>query len=111
MYLKESGTNTNTKTHWEHIYKTKAPTQVSWYQEHGQLSLQYIQNTGIQKSGHIIDVGGGASTLVDDLLVTGFQHISVLDVSANAMQLARQRLGARAVDVNWIEADVTKADL
>lgn len=101
----------NTKNHWEHIYETKAPTQVSWYQEHAQFSLQHIQNTGIRKTGHIIDVGGGSSTLVDDLLVAGFEHISVLDVSGTALQLARQRLGARAAQVNWIEADITQADL
>jgi len=86
----------NTKTHWEHIYETKAPTQVSWYQEHAQYSLQFIRNTGIQKSDHIIDIGGGASTLVDDLLAAGFQQISVLDVSGTALEVARQRLGARA---------------
>jgi ubiquinone/menaquinone biosynthesis C-methylase UbiE len=101
----------NAKTHWEHIYETKAPTQVSWYQEHAQLSLQLIQNTRVQKTAQIIDIGGGASTLVDDLLAAGFQSISVLDVSATALQLARQRLGQRAGDVNWIEADITQADL
>ena len=101
----------NKKTHWEHIYETKAPTQVSWYQEHAQYSLQFIQNTGVQKTDHILDVGGGASTLVDDLLLAGFQHISVLDVSAAALQLARQRLGVHAADVNWIEADITQVDL
>jgi 2-polyprenyl-3-methyl-5-hydroxy-6-metoxy-1,4-benzoquinol methylase len=101
----------NTKTHWEHIYETKAPTQVSWYQEHARFSLQYIRNTGIQKTDAIIDVGGGASTLVDDLVADGYQQISVLDVSAVALQLARQRLGTHAVEVNWIESDVTQADL
>ena len=99
------------KTHWEHIYETKAPTQVSWYQEHAQFSLQYIRNTGIQKTDAIIDVGGGASTLVDDLIADGYKHISILDVSGNAIQLARQRLGPRAVYVNWVEADVTQVDL
>ena len=101
----------NTKTHWEHIYETKAPTQVSWYQEHARYSLQFIQNTGVQKTDHIIDIGGGASTLVDDLIADGYQHISVLDVSGTALQLARQRLDERAEDVNWIEADITQADL
>ncbi len=101
----------NTKSHWEHIYGTKAPTQVSWYQERARFSLQFIQKTGIRKTDHILDVGGGASTLVDDLRVAGFQHISVLDVSATALQLARQRLGTRAADVRWIEADITKVDL
>lgn len=101
----------NTKTHWEHIYETKAPTQVSWYQEHAQYSLQFIQNTGVRRTDQIIDIGGGASTLVDDLITAGFQNISVLDVSARALQLARQRLGARAAEVNWIEADITQVDL
>ena len=101
----------NTKTHWEDIYESKAPTQVSWYQEHAQFSLQYIQNTGIRKTGHIIDVGGGTSTLVDDLIGDGFQHISVLDVSGAALRLTQQRLGAQANHVKWIEADITQADL
>ena len=99
------------KTHWEHIYETKGPSRVSWYQEHAQLSLQLIQNTGIQKTAHIIDIGGGASTLVDDLIVAGFQNLSVLDISGTALQAARQRLGERASVVNWIEADITQADL
>src|SRR5215207_7685284 len=101
----------NMKTHWEHIYETKAPTQVSWYQEHAQFSLQCIKNTGIRKTDPILDVGGGASTLVDDLIAEGFQDISILDVSGTALQLARQRLGERTVHVNWIEADITQADL
>ena len=99
------------ETHWEHIYETKAPTQVSWYQEHARFSLHYIRKTGIQKTDAIIDVGGGSSTLVDDLVAEGYQHISILDVSAAALQLARQRLGTHAVDVNWIKADITQADL
>jgi 2-polyprenyl-3-methyl-5-hydroxy-6-metoxy-1,4-benzoquinol methylase len=100
-----------TKSHWEHIYETKGSTQVSWYQEHAQLSLQLIQKTGISKNAYIIDIGGGASTLVDDLNAAGFEHISVLDISATALQLARQRLGMHAADINWIEADVTQAAL
>lgn len=100
-----------TKTHWEHIYETKSPTQVSWYQEHAKFSLQCIQNTGIRKTDHIIDVGGGASTLVDDLIRNGFQNITILDVSGTALQVARQRLGAYAVQINWMEADITQADL
>ena len=99
------------KTHWEHIYQTKPVTQVSWYQLHPQLSLQYIQNTGIGKTAQIIDVGGGASTLVDHLLDDGFPHITVLDISATALQVAQQRLGARADSVTWLEADITQASL
>ncbi len=101
----------NMKTHWEHIYETKAPTQVSWYQEHARFSLEYIKRTGIRKIDRIIDVGGGTSTLADDLIVDGFQRISILDVSGAALQIARQRLGRRAAHVNWIEADITQADL
>jgi len=99
------------KTHWDHIYGKKGPTQVSWYQQHAQYSLQYIQNTGIQKTDHIIDVGGGASTLVDDLIADGFQHITVLDIAGTALKLAHKRLGNSAVTVNWIEADITQAEL
>jgi ubiquinone/menaquinone biosynthesis C-methylase UbiE len=91
--------------------RNKITNPVSWYQEHARFSLQYIRNTGIQKTDAIIDVGGGASTLVDDLIADGYQHISVLDVSAAALQLARQRLGTHAMNVNWIEADITQADV
>jgi len=99
------------KSHWENIYEYKGATQVSWYQEHARLSLECIRNTGIQKTAYIIDVGGGASTLVDDLAADGFEHITVLDISANALQLARERLGQRAANVNWIEADITQTGL
>jgi SAM-dependent methyltransferase len=99
------------KTHWEHIYEKKGPMKVSWYQEHAEFSVQYIRNTGIRKTDPIIDVGGGASTLVDDLIADGFQHISVLDVSGTALQLARHRLGAKAIDVHWIEADILQTVL
>jgi ubiquinone/menaquinone biosynthesis C-methylase UbiE len=101
----------NTRNHWEHIYETKAPNQVSWYQAHAQFSMEFIRKTGIQKTNNIIDVGGGASTLVDDLIADGFQNITILDISANALELAHQRLGESAAHVNWIEADITQADL
>jgi ubiquinone/menaquinone biosynthesis C-methylase UbiE len=99
------------KAHWEHIYATKAPTQVSWYQQHPDCSLHLIQRAGIRPTDPIIDVGGGASTLVDDLLTAGFQTITVLDISATALQLARRRLGARANAITWIEADITQITL
>jgi 2-polyprenyl-3-methyl-5-hydroxy-6-metoxy-1,4-benzoquinol methylase len=101
----------NAKTHWDHVYETKAPTQVSWYQEHARLSLQLIQRTGVPPTARVIDVGGGASTLVDGLVAAGFQHITVLDISSASLQLACQRLGAAAAGVTWIEADVTEAAL
>lgn len=101
----------NTKTHWENIHQTKAPTQVSWYQEHSLLSLQIIARTGIDKAGQIIDVGGGISTLLDDLLADGYKNVSVLDISAISLQTTQQRLGSRAKEVTWIESDVTQAQL
>ena len=99
------------KTHWEQIYQTKAPTQVSWYQEYSLQSLQFIAQTGIAKKGHIIDVGGGPSALVGDLLRDGYQYITVLDISVAALQAARERLGSRANKVTWLEADVLQTKL
>src|SRR6185436_667917 len=99
------------KTHWEQIYRTKDCVQVSWYQLHPRLSLQYIQNTGINKTAQLIDVGGGASTLVDHLLDDGFQHVTVLDISAAALQITQQRLGQRAGSVTWLKADITQTTL
>ena len=99
------------KTHWEQIYHTKESEQVSWYQLHPRLSLQYIQNTGIGRNGHIIDVGGGASTLVDHLLDDGFQNVTILDISAEALEIVQHRLGQRAGSVTWLEADITQIAL
>src|SRR5688572_6911450 len=99
------------KTHWEKIYRAKESSQVSWYQLHPTMSLQYIQNTGVSRAGQIIDIGGGASTLVDHLLDDGFQNITVLDISAEALGIAKQRLAARAEVVTWLEADITKINL
>ena len=99
------------KSHWENIYTTKDSKQVSWYQLHLQLSLQLIERTGVDKAAQIIDVGGGSSTLVDDLLQYGYQSVTVLDISAAAVGVARQRLGTRADDVTWLEADITRVSL
>ena len=95
------------KPHWENVYKTKDFHQVSWYQQHPELSMQFIASTGVDKAGQIIDVGGGASTLVDDLLANEYQNITVLDISAAALQQAQQRLGSHASAVTWLEADIT----
>jgi SAM-dependent methyltransferase len=98
----------NPKSHWEHVYQTKSPTDVSWYQTYPSLSLKMIAATAAEWSDGIIDVGGGASVLVDCLLDAGYQNVAVLDVSASALQLAKNRLGLRASAVDWFEADVTK---
>ncbi len=97
--------------HWNKVYETKASDNVSWFQEHAEQSLRLIRATGVPTSASIIDVGGGASTLVDDLLLNGYTSLSVLDLSAKALAAARQRLGARANEVEWITADITHAAL
>lgn len=99
------------KEHWEHVYTTKATDAVSWFQEHARNSLKLIQQTGVPLSAAIIDIGGGASTLVDDLLANGYCNLSVLDLSAAALSAAQSRLGSKASGVNWVVADITKAEL
>ncbi len=95
-----------TKEHWEQVYRSKAPDAVSWYAPHLRESLHYIQATGLGPEAAIVDVGGGEATLVDDLLEAGWRHVTVLDLSARALEVAAQRLGARAASVTWVAADV-----
>lgn len=95
------------KTHWEDAYRTHAADEAGWYQAHPTMSLNLIEATGVLKSGKLIDVGGGDSTLVDHLLDWGFEHITVLDISSAALERAKARLGDRAYLVTWIEEDVT----
>jgi ubiquinone/menaquinone biosynthesis C-methylase UbiE len=96
------------KDHWEQVYATKEPDQVSWFQEHAAQSLRLINMSGLPRTASVIDVGGGASTLVDDLLANGYASLSVLDLSRAALAAAQQRLGPNADKVKWIEADVTE---
>lgn len=98
------------KQHWEHVYATRAANEVSWFQEHAALSLKLIRDAGVPASASIIDVGGGASTLVDDLLAAGYGNVSVLDLSGAALAAARSRLGSRAAAVRWMEANVLEFD-
>lgn len=100
-----------TKPHWEAVYQEKASDEVSWYRPHLETSLQLIQTSAPDHSAAIIDVGGGESTLVDDLLTLDYRHISVLDISREAIQRKQQRLGAASDDVEWIVADITQATL
>lgn len=99
------------KNHWEQVYATKPATEVSWYQPHATHSLDLIRGIGLAPDAAIIDVGGGASMLVDDLLAHGYRDLSVLDLSGEALAIARGRLGQRADTVQWIEADATSAGL
>jgi len=95
------------KQHWEKVYSNKSPLEVSWYQTEPRLSLELIQATGLDKGAPVIDVGGGASVLVDRLLAAGYRDLSVLDISGQALAHARQRLGEQAARVEWLEADIT----
>jgi len=99
------------KNHWETVYSTKETTEVSWFQEHAERSLKLILDAGIPTQAQIIDVGGGASTLVDDLLAHGYQNISVLDISSAALEAAKKRLGAQAEKVQWLEANILDVKL
>ena len=95
------------RDHWNRVYRTKALDSVSWYQRRPDVSLELIAACGVAKDAGIIDVGGGASLLVDYLLNLGYSKLAVLDVSGAALDTSRTRLEARAVAVEWFEADVT----
>ena len=97
----------NPAEHWQTVYETKSSTDVSWYQPVPQRSLALIQSTGLPPDAAILDVGGGASTLVDHLLAAGFSDITVLDVAPAALEAAKVRLGAAGAPVQRIAADVT----
>jgi len=99
------------KEHWERVYSTKATDAVSWFQEHAERSHHLIRGTGVPLTASIIDVGGGASTLVDDLLAAGYKEITVLDLSAAALAAAKSRLGSRGAGVRWLEANITEVVL
>ena len=96
------------KEHWEKVYSTKQPNEVSWTQEIPKTSLDFFHSFNLPKSANIIDIGGGDSNLVDYLLNEGYENISVLDISETAINRAKQRLGEKAIKVNWIVSDVTE---
>lgn len=97
----------NNTAHWNSIYKRKKITDVSWYQPKPEASLKYIVSLNLEKDASIIDVGGGNSFLVDFLLELGYTNLSVLDISEEAITQAKERLGAKAAQVDWIVADVS----
>ena len=96
------------KVHWENAWQSKPASEVSWYQQVPRLSLEMIRNTGMGSRDGLIDIGGGASLLVDHLLDAGYADLTVLDVSAAALDKARRRLGRQADRVTWIESDITR---
>ncbi len=97
--------------HWNTVYATKGADHVSWYRPHLDESLRLTRSLGLPADAHLIDVGGGASTLVDDWLDLGFANLHVVDLSQTALNVAQARLGDRAARVQWLAADICKVDL
>jgi len=98
----------NRQAHWQNVYKEKGEYQVSWFQERPNISLELLEAVHAAPSSAIIDIGGGASRLVDALVEKGYRDVTVLDLSESAVSIAKMRLGERAAMVNWIVADVTQ---
>lgn len=101
----------NEGEHWDKVYERRPPEQVSWYQPHLERSLELVERAGLSLDAAIVDVGGGTSTLVDDLLDRGYTRLTVLDISATAIANARERLGPRAGTVTWFTGDITRLEL
>jgi SAM-dependent methyltransferase len=100
--------NGDWQSHWQNVYGTKSEKEVSWFQESPTISLDLIHATGVKLSASIVDIGAGASRLVDALIDDGFEALTVLDLSETALAATKARLGARASKVHWVVADVTK---
>ena len=94
-------------THWEQVYRDKRPDEVSWYRPHLEHSLAFIRSCHLPPDARIVDVGGGAATLVDDLVADGYRNVAVIDLAEPALAVARERLGPRAAAVDWIVGDAT----
>lgn len=99
---------TENKEHWENVFTTKGPNDVSWFQEYPKTSIDYLESLDLPKSANIIDIGGGDSNLVDALLEKGYTNIWVLDISSAALEKAKMRLGEKAATVQWIVSDITE---
>ena len=100
--------NFNAKSHWEDIYKRKMPNEVSWTQEIPQTSIDFIKSFDLPKNAEIIDVGGGESKFVDYLLSKGYENITVLDISKNAIEKAKKRIGVNSDKVKWVVSDINE---
>jgi len=98
----------NTKLHWENVFATKNPNEVSWTQEYPKTAMYHIESLQLSKTANIIDIGGGDSNLVDALLDNGYENIWVLDISEFALERAKKRLGEKANRVHWIVSDITE---
>ncbi len=102
---------TDTKAHWEKVYRDKPPLEVSWYQKEPNLSLKLIHDSHLDHDALMIDVGGGASVLVDRLYEEGYTSLAVLDISGKAISVAKNRLGQKADKIEWYEENVTRFKL
>ncbi|HNP33640.1 MAG TPA: class I SAM-dependent methyltransferase [Flavobacterium sp.] len=98
----------NKKAHWENVFATKQPNEVSWTQDYPKTVMDYLESLNLSKTANIIDIGGGDSNLVDALLEKGYQNIWVLDISEFALERAKKRLGDKADKVHWIVSDITE---
>lgn len=98
------------KEYWENVWTRKKSNEVSWYQKDPKISIDLILSTNLSKDARIIDVGGGDSNLVDRLLDRGFKDITVLDISAKALERTKERLGKNAEMVKWIECDIRELE-
>lgn len=101
----------DTQSHWEKVYATKSPNETSWYTPHLQTSFDWIVTASPDGTAAILDVGGGESTLVDDLLAAGYRNLTVLDLARSALEKSRYRLGSDAASVHWLAGDVTTVRL
>jgi len=101
----------NQKDHWQHVYSSKQTENLGWYKPHLVTSLSWIKALNLAPEDPLIDIGGGSSTLVDDLLEMGYRSVTVLDISDNAASVTRQRLAKKAEQVTWLEGDITSIDL
>lgn len=98
---------TDQRAHWDRVYTVKRAEEVSWRQGEPTLSLKLIERTGVHFDAPIVDIGGGASTLVDHLIERGFRDVCVLDIAAPGLEQAKARLGSRSAEVHWVVQDVT----
>jgi 2-polyprenyl-3-methyl-5-hydroxy-6-metoxy-1,4-benzoquinol methylase len=101
----------DTQEHWERIYGTKAPTEMSWFRAHLETSLALVERVASDRAASIIDVGGGESTLVDDLIGRGYRNVTVMDISRTAIEHTKTRLGSAWQQVIWLVADITQTCL
>jgi 2-polyprenyl-3-methyl-5-hydroxy-6-metoxy-1,4-benzoquinol methylase len=104
-------TKMDTRAHWKGVYGTKAPTEVSWFRPHLETSMALIERVAGDRSSSIIDVGGGESTLADDLIERGYRNVTLLDISQTAIEHSKKRMGSASQQATWLVADITQAEL